>query len=100
VLQSLQYTSMNTLVYSEVPSAKASNASSMAGTFQQLSLSVAVAVAGLTTALFIPASIRADQTAFIGGVHGAFIALGLFTIAASALFATLRSSDARRFLSP
>ena len=93
VLQSLQYTSMNTLVYSDVPGARASNASSIAGTFQQLSLSVGVALAGLTTVLFIPPSIRADRGAFILGVHEAFVALGVFTIASAAIFATLRSGD-------
>jgi MFS family permease len=93
VLQSLQYTSMNTLVYSDVPQARASNASSMAGTFQQLSLSVGVALAGLTTALFIPAGIRSDRAAFIGGVHEAFLALGAFTILSAAVFATLRAGD-------
>jgi len=93
VLQSLQYTSMNTLVYSDVPQARVSNASSMSGTFQQLSLSVSVALAGLTTALFIPAGIRADRVAFIGGVHEAFIALGVFTILSATIFATLRTTD-------
>jgi EmrB/QacA subfamily drug resistance transporter len=93
VLQSLQYTSMNTLVYSDVPGARASYASSMAGTFQQLSLSVGVALAGLTTVLFIPAGIRADRDAFIGGVHEAFVALGVFTIASAAIFAMLRPGD-------
>ncbi len=44
-LTSMQYTSMNTLVYADVPPRSASNASSIASTMQQLSLSFGVAVA-------------------------------------------------------
>ena len=51
---SLQYTSMNTLVYANIPDDRASNASSIASTMQQMSISFGVAAAGLTTALFIP----------------------------------------------
>jgi EmrB/QacA subfamily drug resistance transporter len=48
-LTSTQYTSMNTLVYADVPANGASAASSIASTFQQLSVSFGVAAAGLTT---------------------------------------------------
>ncbi len=41
-LTSTQYTSMNTLVYADVPPDKASNASSIASTMQQLSISFGV----------------------------------------------------------
>ncbi len=51
---SLQYTSMNTLVYADVDEDKTSGASSIASTIQQMSISFAVAAAGLTTAFFIP----------------------------------------------
>jgi len=51
---SLQYTSMNTLVYADISDDKASSASSIASTMQQMSISFGVAAAGLTTALFIP----------------------------------------------
>ena len=47
---------MNTLVYADVPQDKASNASSIASTLQQLSASFGVAAAGLTTIFFIPSS--------------------------------------------
>jgi len=53
-LTSTQYTSMNTLVYADVPDANASNASSIASTFQQLSVSFGVAAAGLTTVFSCP----------------------------------------------
>ena len=51
---SLQYTSMNTLVYADIEEKDTSNASSIASTAQQMSISFGVAAAGLTTAAFIP----------------------------------------------
>ena len=53
-LTSTQYTSMNTLVYADVPPGQASNASSIASTLQQLSISFGVAAAGSTTVVFLP----------------------------------------------
>ncbi len=47
-LTSTQYTSMNTLVYADVPTPRASAASTIASTLQQLSLSFGVAAAGPT----------------------------------------------------
>jgi hypothetical protein len=49
-LTSLQYTSMNTLVYADIVDEQTSNASSIAGTMQQMSVSFCVAAAGLATA--------------------------------------------------
>jgi EmrB/QacA subfamily drug resistance transporter len=93
VFQSLQMTSMNTLVYADVPSERASSASTLASTLQQLSLSFGVAAAGLTTAFFIPPSVRANPTRFMGGVHEAFIALGVFTVLSTVVFWELKPGD-------
>jgi EmrB/QacA subfamily drug resistance transporter len=92
-LTSTQYTSMNTLVYADVPQAGASNASSIASTFQQLSVSFGVAIAGLTTVFLIPAQIRSDPAAMVSGLHEAFIALGAFTILSTLVFSRLRRND-------
>jgi hypothetical protein len=91
--QSLQLTSMNTLVYADIPSAKASNASSIASTLQQLSISFGVAAAGLTTAFFIPATVRSNPLLFIDGVHKAFLVLGGFTVISMVVFWRLRKGD-------
>ena len=64
---------MNTLVYADIPPDKASNASSIASTLQQLSISFGVAAAGLTTAFFIPSSVRSNPVAFLRGVHKALL---------------------------
>jgi hypothetical protein len=51
---SLQYTSMNTLVYADTTDQQTSAASSIASTMQQMSISFGVASAGLATAFFVP----------------------------------------------
>ena len=92
-LTSTQYTSMNTLVYADVPDASASNASSIASTFQQLSISFGVAMAGLTTVFFVPDTLRGNPGAIMLGLHEAFLALGVFTIFSTLVFARLKGSD-------
>jgi EmrB/QacA subfamily drug resistance transporter len=93
--QSLQLTSMNTLVYSDVPQKQTSNASSIASTLQQLSISFGVAAAGLTAAFFIPASVRSNPIQLMDGLHKAFLALGGFTVFSTAVFWQLRAADGR-----
>jgi EmrB/QacA subfamily drug resistance transporter len=90
---SLQYTSMNTLVYADISETQASNASSIASTMQQMAISFGVAIAGLATAFFVPDTVRSNQTMFIHGIHEAFIALGVFTVLSTTVFRELRSGD-------
>ncbi len=92
-LTSTQYTSMNTLVYADVPQAHASNASSIASTMQQLSISFGVAAAGLTTVIFIPDRMHSLAGEMVGGLHDAFLALGGFTILSTLVFSRLKSAD-------
>jgi EmrB/QacA subfamily drug resistance transporter len=90
---SLQYTSMNTLVYADIDEEQTSNASSIASTMQQMSISFGVAIAGITTAFFIPTAAGSNHPEFIHGVHKAFIALGILTIVSTLIFRRLRSTD-------
>jgi len=89
---SLQYTSMNTLVYADIKDPDASSASSIASTAQQMSISFGVAIAGLSTAFFIPSS-HSYPTEMIRGIHKALIALGILTIASTVVFRSLKSGD-------
>jgi hypothetical protein len=84
---------MNTLVYADIPDAKASNASSIASTMQQMSISFGVAAAGLTTAMFIPVSSAANAAEMIAGLHEAFLVLGGFTVLSTVVFHRLKSGD-------
>jgi EmrB/QacA subfamily drug resistance transporter len=90
---SLQFTSMNTLVYADVSGAAASDASTIASTGQQLSLSFAVAVASLVTALFVPDRFHTSPAQMILGIHEAFVALGIATIISTLSFAGLKRDD-------
>jgi MFS family permease len=90
---SLQYTSMNTLVYADVTEEEASAASSVFGTMQQMALSFGVAIAGLATAFFLPERAYAFPVLFIHGIHKAFFCLGVLTIVSTLVFRTLRRDD-------
>jgi len=90
---SLQYTSMNTLVYADTTDQQASAASSIASTMQQMSISFGVAAAGLATAFFVPSSGHSGPTEMIHGIHKALVALGALTIVSTLVFRTLKSGD-------
>jgi EmrB/QacA subfamily drug resistance transporter len=90
---SLQYTSMNTLVYSDVTAADTSMASSLASTMQQMSISFGVAVASLATGLFVPDRHDTNAPEMIHGIHEAFLCLGALTIVSALVFRELRPND-------
>ena len=90
---SLQYTSMNTLTYADIPPAGASNASSIASTLQQLSISFGVAAAGLTTIVFLPNRNHVGTGQIMTGLHEAFLVLGVFTILSTIVFRRLKPDD-------
>jgi EmrB/QacA subfamily drug resistance transporter len=90
---SMQYTSLNTLVYADVADEEASNASSIASTMQQLSISFGVAAAGLATALFIPDRLLSNPVEMIHGTHLALLVLGGLTILSTIIFRELRPGD-------
>jgi EmrB/QacA subfamily drug resistance transporter len=90
---SLQYTSMNTLVYADVTEHDASSASTIASTMQQMSISFGVAAAGLTTAFFVPTGGSRVPQEMIHGIHLAFRTLGCLTIVSTIVFATLKRGD-------
>jgi EmrB/QacA subfamily drug resistance transporter len=92
-LTSTQYTCMNTLAYADVSPAKASAASSIASTSQQLSISFGVAIAGLATMFFVPPAARSSPVDMIHGLHHAFLALGLFTMVSTVVFSRLKRED-------
>jgi EmrB/QacA subfamily drug resistance transporter len=90
---SMQYTSMNTLVYADVTSQESSGASTIASTAQQMSISFGVATASLVTAMFIPDRFNSGPAQMIHGIHLAFLILGTMTIVSVAVFARLRATD-------
>jgi hypothetical protein len=90
---SLQYTSMNTLVYADVTEDQTSSASTIASTMQQMSISFGVATASLATAFFIPDHFHSSAPQMIHGIHQAFLVLGALTVFSTLIFSELKSGD-------
>ena len=92
-LSSLQFTSMNTLVYADVDDREASQAGSIASTAQQMSLSFGVAFAALLVAWYLGGMDQTIAAQTIPALHKAFLTMGALTVVSSLVFSTLRSSD-------
>jgi EmrB/QacA subfamily drug resistance transporter len=92
-LTSLQYTSMNTLVYADVTGEQTSSASTIASTMQQMSISFGVASASLAAAVCIPDRFHSSAPQMIHGIHQAFLVLGGLTILSAIVFRGLKSDD-------
>jgi EmrB/QacA subfamily drug resistance transporter len=90
---SLQYTSMNTLVYADITPEQTSSASTIASTMQQMSVSFGIASASLATAFFIPDRFHSTAPEMIHGIHRAFLVLGVATIFSTLVFTELKSDD-------
>jgi EmrB/QacA subfamily drug resistance transporter len=90
---SLQYSSMNTLVFADVTEEQTSGASAITSTVQQMSISFGIAVASLLAALFIPDRIHANAPQMIHGIHLAFLILGGWTIFSALIFRELKNND-------
>jgi EmrB/QacA subfamily drug resistance transporter len=90
---SLQYTSMNTLVYADVTEEETSSASSIASTMQQMSISFGVATASLAAAFFIPDRFHSGAPDMIRGIHKAFLVLGGLTLLSTIVFRELKNTD-------
>lgn len=93
LFSSLQFTCINSLVYADVDDSRASEASSIASTFQQLALSFGVAIASLVAALFLANIPQTAQSAYIQGLHHTFLVLGAFTIISGLIFRGLERGD-------
>ncbi len=92
---SLQYSSMNTLVYADTTEPQTSAASSIASTMQQMSISFGVATAGLATAFFVPSNAQSAPAEMIHGIHKALLALGVLTVISTIVFRSLKQGDGK-----
>lgn len=90
---SLQFTSMNTLIFADVEDKDASNASSISSTGQQMSTSFGVAFASMLTAWFLGGLDQTDPVQTVPALHRAFWTMGILTVLSSAAFWGLTSSD-------
>ncbi len=90
---SLQYTSMNTLVYADTTEEETSAANSIFSTVQQMAISFGVATAGLATAFFIPSHAQSNPALMIAGLHKALFSLGILTMLSTIVFRSLKRKD-------
>ena len=89
----LQFSSMNSMAYSDIEQTDSSMASTIASSFQQLSLSFGLAFGSLVTGWFLGDLPQSDHAAIIGALHHAFRALGVMTILSALVFFRLRPDD-------
>ena len=92
-VSSMQYTSINTLVFADLSDEETSAGSSIASTVQQMSMSFGVAVASLLAALYLGGEHRPGAESLISGIHWTFLTLGLMTISTSLIFRQLEPGD-------
>jgi hypothetical protein len=58
-----------------------------------MSISFGVAIAGLTTAFFVPGAGHPDAALMIDGIHKAFLCLGGLTLLSTIVFVGLKRED-------
>lgn len=90
---SLQFTSMNSLVFADVSDRDASKASSISSTAQQLSLSFGVACGSLVAGWFLGNVTQTDWRHALPALHHAFGVIGAITIVSSLTFWSLKPND-------
>ncbi len=90
---SLQFTSINSMAYADVSAADTSMASTIASSFQQISMSFGLAFGSLVAGWYLGDLPQSDKAAVISALHRAFVTLGGLTILSSLIFWTLRARD-------
>lgn len=90
---SLQFTSMNSMAYADVSQSDASMASTMASSFQQISLSFGLAIGSIVAAWFLGDVPQTDSEAVMSALHHAFTVMGLVTIVSAGVFYWLKPND-------
>jgi hypothetical protein len=92
-ISSMQYTSMNTLVFADLSDSDASPGSSISSTVQQMSMSFGVAVSSLLAALFLGGERHEGAPGMVSGIHWTFLVLGVMTVITSLIFGQLHPGD-------
>lgn len=93
---SLQFSSMNSMAYADTDAADSSMASTIASSFQQMSMSFGMATGTLVTAYYLDGLPQSDGVAVTSALHHAFVTLGAMTILSSLIFATLKARDGEK----
>lgn len=89
LVMSLQYTSMNTLAFVDLPSERAAPASSLTSAVQYLSMSFGIALASLLMASFLGGR-HHDPAAYVHAFHRSVLCMATLPFLAAWIFARLR----------
>ena len=93
LFNSLQFSSINGMAYADIEPTESSMATSIASTFQQLSLSFGLACGSLVAGWYLGDLPQTDQLAVTRALHHTFVTVGVLTILSSLSFWTLRKTD-------
>jgi len=95
LFNSLQISSMNSLVYADIETKDVSMASAITSSIQQLSISFGLAAGSLLTSWHLGASPQSEQAAISTALHHTFLTLSCLTLLSSLAFWTLKDNDGR-----
>jgi EmrB/QacA subfamily drug resistance transporter len=90
---SLQFTSINSLAYADIPDTRASGASTITSTGQQMSMSFGIALASFLTITILGGLHQHDSETLVWGLHRTFWILGGFTMLSVVAFRGLKPDD-------
>ena len=90
---SLQFSSMNSMAYSDIGASDSSMASTIASSLQQMSMSFGLACGSLAAAWYLSGRPQSDHVAVVHALHPTFLTLGGLTILSSLSFWTLQKGD-------
>ena len=93
LVNSLQFSSMNSMAYADIDETETAKASALASTMQQLSMSFGLASASLVTAFFLGKLPQTSHEVVIRALHHAFLTLAILTALSSLPFWALRPRD-------
>ena len=86
VINSLQFTAMNTLTLGDLDAARASSGNSLLSVVMQLSMSLGVAAAGALLAAFATESLLPSGDELVRTFHATYICMGLLSALAAGIF--------------
>ena len=93
LVNSLQFSSMNSMAYADVSESDSAMASALASTMQQMSMSFGLACASLVTAMYLAHLPQSNALFVTSALHRAFLTLAVVTCVSSLSFWGLRPRD-------
>jgi EmrB/QacA subfamily drug resistance transporter len=93
LVNSLQFSSMNSMAYADIDANDAAKASALASTMQQMSMSFGLACASLVTVFFLNKLPQTSHEIVTRALHHAFLTLAVLTALSSLSFWALRPRD-------